>query len=209
MHIKDLKDHWKTIRTELDALPRDVFISDKPRPTGQWEGSEIMRKILSDYSAGKCGWLKGGQDHVQNEWISWPFYWENKPLLGNCTKCPETFRLLSQIPGIRIAGFALMKGGVQLNEHTDPSGHNYMFTYHLGLKCPDDCYLHHWTMGTLKEEDGKHVILNAKYPHWAENKSKEDRIILYIEFYNPNQKNVVHPKPIRVPEYHSPPNRFD
>ena len=64
-------------------------------------------------------------------------------------------------------------------------------------------------MGTIKEEDGKHVILNAKYPHWAENKSKEVRVILYIEFYNPNQKNVVHPKPIRVPEYHSPPNRFD
>lgn len=206
MHLKELKNHWKTIREELDALPTDVFISDKPRPSGEWEGSDIMRRIISDYSTGKCGWLKGGQDHVQNEWISWPLYWETKPLLGNCNKCPETFKLLSQIPGIRIAGFALMKGGVRLKEHIDPSGHNYKFTYHLGLKCPDECYLHHWTMGVVKEENGKHIILNAKYPHWAENKSTEDRVILYAEYYDPSQKIIIHPTQSRVPEYHTSPN---
>src|SRR6056300_828689 len=186
MHLKELKDHWEVLRTELDALPRDIFISDQPRPTGEWEGSDILRRIVSDYSSGKCGWLKGGQTYVQNEWISWPIIWESKPVLGNCLKCPETHKLLSQIPGIRIAGFALMKGGVKLKEHTDRVGPEYKFTYHLGLKCPDECYLHHYTLGDVKEEDGKHIILNARYPHWAENKSDEDRVILYIEYYSTN-----------------------
>jgi hypothetical protein len=183
MHLKELKDHWKTLRVELDTLPTDVFISEKPRPTGEWEGSDILHEIVTDYSSGKCGWLKGGQTHVQNEWISWPIIWESKPVLGNCLKCPETFKLLSQIPGIRIAGFALMKGGVQLKEHTDSVGPEYMFTYHLGLKCPNECYLHHKKIGMVNEEDGKHVILDGRIPHWAENKSDEDRVILYVEYY--------------------------
>ena len=143
MDLEDLKGHWKIMRKELDALPRNVFISDNEREDYQ------------DFvSVGKCGWLKGENAHVQDGCISWPFYWESRPILSNCAKCPETFKLLS---------------------------------YHLGLKCPDDCYLHHWNMGAIKEEDGKHITLNTKYPHWAENKSKEDRVILYIEICHPDQ----------------------
>jgi len=182
MSLKDLKNHWKMIREELDQLPTN-YISDEPRPTGEWEGSEILKHIVSQYSSGLHGWLKGGQSHVQNEWISWPLIWEGSPVLGNCLKCPKTAELLSQIEGIHVAGFSLMKGGVQLKEHVDIVGPNYRFTYHLGLKCPKGCFLHHQVLGTIEEEDGKHIILNALFPHWAENTSQEDRIILYIEYY--------------------------
>jgi aspartyl/asparaginyl beta-hydroxylase (cupin superfamily) len=184
MELKELKNHWKTIREELEQLP-SVFISEEPRPTGEWEGSELIKKIVSQYSSGKYGWLKGGQTHVQDDWISWPLIWEGKPVLGNCLKCLETYELLSQIKGIQIAGFSLMKGGVKLKEHVDPVGERYRFTYHLGLKCPKGCFLHHKTLGDIEEEDGKHIVLNARYPHWAENTSQEDRVILYIEFYTP------------------------
>jgi aspartyl/asparaginyl beta-hydroxylase (cupin superfamily) len=27
------------------------------------------------------------------------------------------------------------------------------------------------------------VILDGRIPHWAENKSDEDRVILYVEYY--------------------------
>jgi hypothetical protein len=184
MFLKDLKNHWKTLREELDTLPMNVFISDKPRPTGEWEGSPILQEIISKYSSGQCGWLKGGQEHVQDDWISWPIIWAGKPVLGNCLKCLETYQLLSEIEGIRIAGFALMKGGVALKEHVDYVDSKYKFTYHLGLKCPDGCILHHKKIGDVVEEDGKHIILDARYPHWAENKSQEDRVILYIEYYS-------------------------
>ena len=183
MHLKELKDHWEAIREELNTLP-DTFISEKPRPTGEWEGSELLKEIATQYTSGNCGWIKGGQDHVQEDWISWPLIWAGKPVLGNCIKCPKTHALLSQINGIHIAGFALMKGGVKLKEHTDPVGPNYKFTYHLGLKCPKGCYLHHRTLGDVEEEDGKHIVMNATHPHWAENTSQEDRVILYIEYYN-------------------------
>jgi aspartyl/asparaginyl beta-hydroxylase (cupin superfamily) len=182
MNLKELKNHWKVIREELDELP-DTFISDEPRPTGAWEGSELLREIVTKYSLGEFGWLKAEQNTIPGDWISWPIIWEGKPVFGNCLKCPKTHGLLSQIEGIHIAAFTLMKGGVQLKKHTDPVGTNYNLTYHLGLKCPEGCYLHHQTLGDVKEEDGKHIVMNARYSHWAENTSQEDRVILYIEHY--------------------------
>lgn len=183
MHIKQLKDSWKVIRDELDNLPMDVFISDKPRPTGEWQGSPIVQKIVNDYSNGKFGWLKGGQEHVQEEWISWPLIWNGKMVYGNSAKCPKTVNLLSRIDGIEVAGFSLMKGGVRLTEHLDVVGEDYKYTYHLGLKCPMGSILHHSVQGDIVEENGKHILMDARQRHWAENQSNEDRIILYMERY--------------------------
>jgi len=182
MELKELKNHWKTIREELDQLP-STFISEEPRPLTEWEGSDEIRKIIDKYSTGDCGWLKGGQEHVVNEWVGWPLIWEGKPVLGNCLKCPKTVELLSHFGSVHIAGFSLMKGGVKLKEHVDPVGERYRFTYHLGLKCPKGCFLHHNMLGDIEEEDGKHIVFNATIPHWAENTSQEDRVILYVEFY--------------------------
>jgi aspartyl/asparaginyl beta-hydroxylase (cupin superfamily) len=182
MELKELKNHWEILREELDALP-DTFISKEPRPTAEWDGSEVLKEIVAQYTSGKCGWLKGGQDHVPDKWISWPLIWEGNQVRGNCLKCPQTTALLSQIEGIHVAGFSLMKGGVKLKEHVDDVGENYKFTYHLGLKCPSGCYLHHRTLGDIEERNGHHIVLDARLPHWAENTSQEDRIILYIEYY--------------------------
>ena len=48
MELKELKDHWETLREELDVLP-NTFISEKPRPTGHWEGSEVLKEIVAQY----------------------------------------------------------------------------------------------------------------------------------------------------------------
>ena len=102
---------------------------------------------------------------------------------GNCVKCPKTTELLSRIDGIEVAGFSLMKGGVRLTEHVDNVSENYKYTYHLGLKCPVGSILHHSVQGDITEENGKHILMDARQKHWAENQSNEDRIILYVERY--------------------------
>ena len=43
-------------------------------------------------------------------------------------------------------------------------------------------------LGDIKEEDGKHIIMSSRFPHWAENGSDEDRIILYLEYYNSSNR---------------------
>lgn len=181
MLLKELKDHYKTIREEVRKLPRE-FISETPRKEGEWVGSEHLKEIAKMYSSGKHGWIKGGQDHVAEDWISWPLVWDGHPVTGNCEMCPKTHALLSSIEGIKVAGFSLMKGGVKLKLHTDDVGPNYNFTYHLGIDVPFGyCILHHSKIGDVIEENGKHIVLDARHPHWAENLSEEDRIILYME----------------------------
>ena len=182
MLLKELKTHWKIIRQELDALPTDTFINDKVRPVDEWEDSSVLNDIIRDFSSGNHGWVHG-TEHLKDTWISWPFIWGGNVIHGNCHKCPKTYELLSQINGIHVAGFSLMRGGVRINEHSDVVGQNYKCTYHLGLKCPSGSNLYHQTLGKIAEEDGKHIIMNARLPHWAENTSQEDRVILYIEYY--------------------------
>ena len=103
--------------------------------------------------------------------------------LRRSVKCPKTVNLLSRIDGIEVAGFSLMKGGVRLTEHLDVVGEDYKYTYHLGLKCPMGSILHHSVQGDIVEENGKHILMDARQRHWAENQSNEDRIILYVERY--------------------------
>ena len=179
MELKDLKNFTKIIRDEVDSLPNN-FIMDEPRKEGQWVGSEHLKIIANLYSDGQYGWLKGWQN--PDGWISWPLIWDGKPVVGNCMRCPETYKILSDIGNIQVAAFSLMKGGVKLESHTDKVVPNYKFTYHLGIKVPEGkCLLHHSTSGDFVEKDGRHIILDARQPHWAENLSNEDRIILYME----------------------------
>jgi len=178
MELKELKIHWQTIRDELNTIPTE-YVQKEPRIYGDWLKSDGIERILSKYRTGNHGWIKGWQ----NGWEQWPIIWDSRIVESNAIFSPKTVEMLNSIPNIKVAAFALMKGGVKLKQHTDPVGPEYKFTYHLGLKCPDECYLHHYTLGDVKEEDGKHIIMDARFPHWAENKSKEDRVILYIEYY--------------------------
>ena len=66
MDLKELRKYWECIRGEYDTLPGDIFISEEPRPTGVWEGSDSMNEVITKYGNGGYGWLKGGQDHVQD-----------------------------------------------------------------------------------------------------------------------------------------------
>jgi len=182
MHLKELKNHVHILQKEVDLLPK-TFIRDDPRKEGEWVGSEYLKQVMMLYTGGKYGWLKGGQDHVQESWVSWPLIWDGNFITSNCNLCPETTKLLYSIEGIHVAGFSLMKGGVKLKEHIDYVGDDYIFTYHLGIICPENCILHHIDLGEVTEENGKHIIMNARKKHWAENQSDKDRIILYMEIY--------------------------
>ena len=130
MHLKELKNHVHILQKEVDLLPK-TFIRDDPRKEGEWVGSDYLKQVMMLYTGGKYGWLKGGQDHVQESWVSWPLIWDGNFITSNCNLCPETTKLLSSIKGIHVAGFSLMKGGVKLKEHVDYIGDDYIFTYHF------------------------------------------------------------------------------
>ncbi|WP_058911370.1 lipid A hydroxylase LpxO [Entomohabitans teleogrylli] len=98
--------------------------------------------------------------------------------------CPETTRLVSEIPSIKAAMFAELPPGAHLGKHRDPYAGSVR--YHLGLATPNDdrCFIevdgqrHSW-------RDGEAVLFDETYVHWAQNKTDHTRIILFCDIERP------------------------
>ncbi|MDY7577989.1 lipid A hydroxylase LpxO [Herbaspirillum sp. RTI4] len=98
--------------------------------------------------------------------------------------CPQTVALLKRIPSVKAAMFAELAPGGTLNRHRDPFAGS--LRYHLGLVTPNDdkCFIevdgerYSW-------RDGKSVIFDETYIHWAHNGGDTNRIILFCDVERP------------------------
>src|SRR3954454_10280564 len=55
---------------------------------------------------------------------------------ANCARCPETDRLVGDVPGLQTAMFSILAPGKHIPEHCGP--YKGLLRYHLGLKVPQD-----------------------------------------------------------------------
>ncbi|QDE40226.1 aspartyl/asparaginyl beta-hydroxylase domain-containing protein [Luteibacter pinisoli] len=156
-----LQNNWQKIREEAMHLFDEGFIR-----------SAEKHNDASFNSFFKQGWKR--------------FYlkWYGEPLASAEALCPETVKLLNSIPSVKAAMFALLPPGSRLNPHRDPFAGS--LRYHLGLITPnsDDCRIfvdgemHAW-------RDGKDVVFDETYVHWAENRTNETRVILFADVERP------------------------
>ena len=117
-------------------------------------------------------------------WKRFYLKWYGEPLASAEVLCPQTVALLKSIPTVKAAMFALLPPGGKLNPHRDPFAGS--LRYHLGLITPnsDDCRIfvdgevHAW-------RDGKDVVFDETYVHWAENLTNETRVILFADVERP------------------------
>ncbi len=117
-------------------------------------------------------------------WKRFYLKWYGEPLASAEALCPETVKLLNSIPSVKAAMFALLPPGSKLNPHRDPFAGS--LRYHLGLITPnsDDCRIfvdgemHAW-------RDGKDVVFDETYVHWAENRTDQTRVILFADVERP------------------------
>jgi beta-hydroxylase len=156
-----LQGNWEKIREEAMHLFDEGFIR-----------SAEKHSDASFNSFFKQGWKR--------------FYlkWYGEPLASAEALCPETVKLLNAIPSVKAAMFALLPPGSKLNPHRDPFAGS--LRYHLGLITPnsDDCRIfvdgemHAW-------RDGKDVVFDETYVHWAENRTDQTRVILFADVERP------------------------
>jgi beta-hydroxylase len=156
-----LQNNWQKIREEAMHLFDEGFIR-----------SAEKHNDASFNSFFKQGWKR--------------FYlkWYGEPLASAEALCPETVKLLNSIPSVKAAMFALLPPGSRLNPHRDPFAGS--LRYHLGLITPnsDDCRIfvdgemHAW-------RDGKDIVFDETYVHWAENRTNETRVILFADVERP------------------------
>jgi beta-hydroxylase len=159
--LKLLQDNWQVIRDEALALNQNAKIK-----------ASDDKDDLGFNSFFRTGWKR--------------FYlkWYGSNLLSAEQLCPNTLTFLNQLPTVKGAMFAMLPPGAYLGKHRDPYAGS--LRYHLGLATPnsDNCFI---TVDGQKYawRDGEAVIFDETYIHSAENKTDQNRIILFLDVKRP------------------------
>ena len=118
--------------------------------------------------------------------------WKSLFLLGygyrfdhNCALCPETTRVLEQIPDLNSGFFSILEAGAVIPPHHGVT--KAILTCHLGLQVPEDlqnCAMRvddqicHW-------KQGKSLVFDDTFQHEVWNRTTQDRVILLLQFKRP------------------------
>jgi beta-hydroxylase len=100
--------------------------------------------------------------------------------------CPQTWRILQSIPGLKTAMFSILEPGKHLPPHRGP--YNGVLRLHLGLVVPGAA------PGTVALRvadticewvEGRALIFDDAYEHEAWNRSESLRVVLFVDFVKP------------------------
>lgn len=159
----EVESEWRLIRAELDEL----LVRKGELPAFHEISSEV-RSISSDRNWKTfliCGYGLRSEEAVR--------------------QCPETWRILQKIPGLKSAMFSIFEPGKHLPPHRGP--YNGVLRFHLGLVVPDEPEriairvedrICHW-------QEGKALIFDDAYEHEAWNHSDKVRVVLFVDFEKP------------------------
>ncbi|MGO8952455.1 MAG: aspartyl/asparaginyl beta-hydroxylase domain-containing protein [Rhodomicrobium sp.] len=159
----EIEWEWRAIRRELDS----VLIRKEDLP----EFHEIATDIASISKAPGWKTFLLAAYGVKSE--------------RNIALCPETWRILQKVPGLKTAMFSIFEPGKHLPAHRGP--YNGLLRFHLGLIVPEPRdqvairvadRIHHW-------EEGRALIFDDAYEHEAWNKTDKLRVILFVDFVKP------------------------
>ncbi len=126
----------------------------------------------------------GFNSFFKSGWKRFYLKWYEDFLPSARDLCPRTAQLLSTIPSVNAAMFALLPPGARLPLHRDPFAGS--LRYHLGLATPNcekcriivDGELYYW-------KDGEAVMFDETYIHRAENQTDVQRLILFCDIERP------------------------
>lgn len=126
----------------------------------------------------------GFNSFFRTGWKRFYLKWYGANLKSAELLCPETVKLIQQLPSVKGAMFAMLPPGAYLGKHRDPYAGS--LRYHLGLVTPnsDECFIsvdgknYSW-------RDGEAVVFDETYIHHAENKTDKNRIILFLDVKRP------------------------
>jgi beta-hydroxylase len=159
--LAPLQQNWQLIRAEAENL-----LALRKIETAQ--ASEDVR-----FSA----FLNNGWKHFYLKW-----YDAIHPSAQGL--CPQTFALLQSIPSVKAAMFVELPAGARLNRHRDPFAGS--LRYHLGLATPnsDRCFIE-VDGQRFSWRDGRAMIFDETYIHWAVNGSDSGRIVMVCDIERP------------------------
>ncbi len=126
----------------------------------------------------------GFNSFFKTGWKRFYLKWYDDAHPSAAALCPKTTALLRDIPEVKAAMFAELPDGAKLGRHRDPYAGSLRF--HLGLATPNDdrCFIdvdgqrYSW-------RDGQGVVFDETFIHYAENRSGQNRLILFCDIERP------------------------
>jgi beta-hydroxylase len=132
----------------------------------------------------------GFNSFFKNGWKRFYLKWYDSPLPSAVEHCPKTVELLSQVPTVHGAMFALLPPGSKLNPHRDPFAGS--LRYHLGLITPNDDACRIYIDGNMYSwRDGQDIVFDETYVHSAANDTDQTRVIIFCDVERPLRTPVV------------------
>jgi len=160
---RSIEREWHAIRSELDR----VLIRKDELP-GFHELAADVSTISTD--RGWKTYLLAGYGYRSE---------------NNIKRCPETWRICQNIPGLITVMFSILEPGKHLPPHHGP--YNGVLRLHLGLIVPSpreqlgirvENELYRW-------QEGKAVVFDDAYEHEAWNRTAHTRVVLFVDFRKP------------------------
>lgn len=166
--IGDLEAGWHRIRAELDDILRE-------------------RELLPNFQE-----ISTDQESLTSDdrWKTLFLYAFGYKSEANCARCPETTKLVEQIPGMKTAMFSILAPGKHIPPHRGP--YKGVLRCHLGLLVPEpreQCRIRvgtdyrHW-------EEGKCMVFDDTFNHEVWNDTDGERVVLFIDVVRPFRQPV-------------------
>ena len=163
---REVEAEWTLIRKELDELL--VRKDDLP----------AFHDIVSEVSS----------ISDDNDWKTFAFIAYGIESDRAVEQCPETWRILQKIPGLKSAMFSIFEPGKHLKPHRGP--YNGVLRYHLGLMVPEapkeklGIRVADETRGW---REGESLIFDDAFEHEAWNHTDQVRVVLFVDFEKPTR----------------------
>lgn len=158
-----LESNWRVIRRELDRL----LARHRDMP-GFHEILEPVSTITRD-----------------EDWKTFFLAAPGMDCSLNRRHCPETTRLLEQVPEMRTAMFSILSPGKHIPPHR--GAYNGLLRYHLGLRVPephDKCRIRIADQ-TVAWREGESIVFDDTYNHEVWNDTDGIRAVLFVDFLRP------------------------
>ena len=120
-----------------------------------------------------------------DKWKTYFFYGYGFEAEGNVERCPETARILREIPGMTTAMFSILSPHKHIPAHGGP--YKGVLRCHLALKVPEPAEgcrirvgndIRHWV-------EGETLVFDDTWEHEAWNETDGTRVVLFIDFKRP------------------------
>lgn len=143
-----------------------------------------VKKLYKDFKTIDNDLFFRGLSRTKNDWSRLYLKWFDEIDPVGKQLCPNTSRLMEEMPNVKIAMISVLKPGAKILPHKGP--YRGCLRLHMGLLTPnsDDCFI---SLDGLRYSwrDGEVILLDDSYEHYVENNTDRYRVILFCDIIRP------------------------